>query len=152
MKCQLKIFLLGLVLGSLLYLQLSADSFLPDPLTMTTEEILTELENSLTAREAAINQMEQRLTERENELQKTERRQNERETDLNEREQRVRQRESALNEIETLSLNLIKEADGIKKAEYRKGFFQGSLIGLSVGVCFGLSGGIYIGIKINILE
>lgn len=69
-----------------------------------------------------------------------------RENRLNEREQRLNEREQRLNEIELYYRNLKEDA----KNEYLRGFLNGSLIGLAVGVGAGGYGGFSLGIRVRI--
>lgn len=132
MKCQLKLFSVCLLLLFCLSWVCWPEDQLLDPSEMTTAEILQELSENLTAREAATTQREQIL--------------NQREAELEEREKRLKKRIDAITGIESYWMSLIKDIEKIKTAEYWRGFLHGSAIGVFVGA----TAGIALGIKLQI--
>lgn len=100
--------------------------------SMSEAEILTELSESLEARENLLNARESILTQRANQLEA--------------RETLLIQRENALTAIESLSTSLREELKREDRHAYWRGFAHGSVVGLAAGT----AGGGWLGFKIGI--
>lgn len=131
----LNLFLKQLVLFLVLLLVPLVHSFsedlLPNPETMTQEEIWMELGKNSAEREQLLDEREILLNERENNL-------GQKEITLNDREKLLKERENSVNEIERYTQNL------------REDNFWENLEWFLIGGALGLCGGFSFGVKLQL--